>query len=282
MTPMKEDATIDATADITTPHARQLRGLRVMLVDDNHEDRMLLMDFLGQLGCRVYIANDGDDGYRKVQTVLPDLILMDITMPVCDGLTACRLLKANLATRAIPLIFLTAAALPRERVEGLLAGAVDYITKPFDFEEVRLRLSIHLKVNPEGNGNAGHHDDGLEHRDLNAAANTLDTVLFRATRKLLLSRLDETPDLNGLARAVGTNARRLNLAFKRCVGVTVFDFLREERMKEAQRLLCETTLDMQAIARALGYGGGNNFATAFRERFGLSPSSLRQSREADS
>jgi DNA-binding response OmpR family regulator len=264
------------TEDTTTPHARQLRGLRVMLVDDNHEDRMLLMDFLGQQGCRVYIANDGDDGYRKVQTVLPDLILMDITMPVCDGLAACRLLKADLATRAIPLIFLTAAALPRERVEGLLAGAVDYITKPFDFEEVRLRLSIHLKVNTDVNDNA------LDHVDLNAAANTLDTVLFRATRKLLLSRLNETPDLTGLAQAVGTNARRLNLAFKRCVGVTVFDFLREERMKEAQRLLCETALDVQAIARALGYGGGNNFATAFRERFGLSPSSLRQSREAGS
>jgi CheY-like chemotaxis protein len=279
---MKEDATPDATADTTTPHARQLRGLRVMLVDDNLEDRMLLMDFLGQLGCRVYIANDGDDGYRKVQTVLPDLILMDITMPVCDGLTACRLLKANLATRAIPLIFLTVSALPRERVEGLLAGAVDYITKPFDFEEVRLRLSIHLKVNLDMHGGINDSDSASEHVDLNAAANTLDTVLFRATRKLLLSQLDETPDLTGLARAVGTNARRLNLAFKRCVGVTVFDFLREERMKEAQRLLCETTLDMQAIARALGYGGGNNFATAFRERFGLSPSSLRQSREAGS
>jgi CheY-like chemotaxis protein len=63
--------------------------------------------------------------------VLPDLILMDITRPVCDGLSACRLLKADLATRDIPLIFLTAAALPRERVEGLMARAVDYITKPF-------------------------------------------------------------------------------------------------------------------------------------------------------
>jgi CheY-like chemotaxis protein len=264
------------TETTTAPHARQLQGVRVMIVDD-HEDRMLLMDFLGQQGCRVYIANDGHDGYRKIQAVLPDLILMDITMPVCDGLSACRLLKADPATRAIPLIFLTAAALPGERVEGLMAGAVDYITKPFDFEEVRLRLSIHLKVTLDIG------DAALEaHAGLNGAARSLDTVLFRATRKLLLARLEETPELTGLAQAVGTNARRLNLAFKRCVGVTVFDFLREERMKEAQRLLCETMMDVQAIARAIGYGGGGNFATAFRERFGLSPSSLRQSRELGS
>jgi AraC-like DNA-binding protein len=60
------------------------------------------------------------------------------------------------------------------------------------------------------------------------------------------------------------------------VGVTVFDFLREQRMKEARRLLSETSLEVQAIARELGYGGTANFSTAFRERFGLSPSQFRQ------
>ena len=94
-----------------SPHARQLSGVRVLVVDDNQDDRMLLMDFLSQQGCRVYIAQDGRDGYTKARTVQPDLILMDIRMPVCDGLGACRLLKADPGTRHIPLIFLTAALL---------------------------------------------------------------------------------------------------------------------------------------------------------------------------
>jgi DNA-binding response OmpR family regulator len=232
---------------------------------------MLLVDFLQQRGCRIYIARDGQDGVRKAQSVRPDLILMDIRMPVCDGMTACRLLKANPVTRAIPLIFLTSAALPHERVAGLSAGAVDYVTKPFDFEEVRLRLCVHLK--PSVPATTDHRTDDEE---VNAASSTLDVILYRATRKLLLERLAETPSLTELAAAVGTNARRLNAAFRQCVGVTVFDFLREQRMKEARRLLSETSLEVQAIARELGYGGTANFSTAFRERFGLSPSQFRQ------
>ncbi|MFJ2993071.1 DNA-binding response regulator [Pandoraea sp. NPDC087047] len=236
---------------------------------------MLLMDFLSQQGCRVYIAQDGRDGYTKARTVQPDLILMDIRMPVCDGLGACRLLKADPGTRHIPLIFLTAAALPGERVAGLSAGAVDYVTKPYDFEEVRLRLSIHLKTTvpaplPPALG------DTARHTPLPVQAHTLDAVLFRATRALLLDRLDATPELAGLASAVGTNTRRLNLAFRRCVGVTVFDFLREERMKEARRLLSETSLDVQDIAGAVGFASAANFATAFRERFGMPPSGFRE------
>lgn len=257
----------------------QLHGLRVLIVDDNREDRMLLMDFLSQQHCRVYLAIDGRDGYGKAQAVLPDLILMDIAMPVCDGLTACHLLKANPATRAIPLIFLSAAGLPHERVAGLAAGAVDYVTKPFNFEEVRLRLGIHLRDKLAG--------QTVEEAEIEvepgtgSGADTLDIALFRAARKLLLVQLDGAPELARLTRAVGTNTHRLNLAFRRCVGMTAFDFLREERMKEARRLLSETTLDVQTIATSLGYGTRSNFSTAFRKRFGFAPSTLRQSKDED-
>ncbi|MGC7405188.1 response regulator transcription factor [Pandoraea pneumonica] len=240
---------------------------------------MLLMDFLSQQGCRVYIAQDGRDGYTKARTVQPDLILMDIRMPVCDGLGACRLLKADPGTRHIPLIFLTAAALPGERVAGLTAGAVDYVTKPYDFEEVRLRLSIHLKASAPAPAAAPASlpaaSIAAPEAPLPVQAHTLDAVLYRATRALLLGQLDVTPELAGLASAVGTNTRRLNLAFRRCVGVTVFDFLREERMKEARRLLAETSLDVQDIAAAVGFASAANFATAFRERFGMPPSGFR-------
>nr|WP_280524095.1 response regulator [Pandoraea pulmonicola] len=272
MPPTPSSVTSDASWP-ASPHASHLAGVRVLVVDDNQENRMLLMDFLSQQGCRVYMAQDGRDGYAKARTVLPDLILMDIRMPVCDGLGACRLLKADPGTRQIPLIFLTAAALPGERVAGLSAGAVDYITKPYDFEEVRLRLSIHLKATtPAATPSAG--DAALS--PLPVQAHTLDAVLFRATRALLLDRLETTPELAGLASAVGTNTRRLNLAFRRCVGVTVFDFLREERMKEARRLLSETSLDIQSIASAVGFTSAANFATAFRERFGMPPSGFRE------
>jgi DNA-binding response OmpR family regulator len=250
--------------------AASIAGLRILIVDDNRDDRALLMDFLRPQGCRIYLADHGRDGYDKAQAISPDLILMDIAMPVCDGITACSLLKANPSTRQIPVIFLTAAGLPHERVQGLAAGALDYVVKPFNFEEIRLRIAIHVTANRLMAGQPP------AEPPLSAGAGTLDRGLFRAAQKLLVSRLDETPDLTTLARTVGTNAHRLNLAFKRSIGMTVFDYLYEERMKQATRLLSETNLDMQSIAVAIGYGSRRNFSTAFRKRFGFAPTELRQ------
>lgn len=105
-------------------------------------------------------------------------------------------------------------------------------------------------------------------------------MLYRSARKLLLAALDVTPELAGLAQAVGTNTRRLNQAFRSCAGMTVFDFLREARMKEARRLLVETDLPVQSIAQATGYGNPANFSTAFKDRFGCPPTSLRHAGDA--
>lgn len=256
-----------------------LRGLRILIVDDNAQDRMLLMDFLSRHGCRLYIGEDGRDGYHKAQAVRPDVILMDISMPICDGLSSCRLLKANPQTAAIPLLFLTASALPKERVEGLAAGAVDYITKPFDFEEVRIRLGIHLRMSPPPEPRPAELRDTSEESE-EPSVGGLDGVLYRSVRKLLLAALDITPELAVLARTVGTNTHRLNQAFRRCVGMTVFDFLREARMKEARRLLVETDLPVQSIALATGYCNPGNFSTAFKDRFGCPPTSLRHGGDA--
>lgn len=255
---------------------------RILLVDDREEDRQLLVDLLRRQGYRLYIGTDGHDAVEKARYVLPDLILMDIRMPGCDGIAACRLLKADSRTARIPLIFLTAAALPEERVQGLSEGAVDYITKPYHFDEVRLRVAIHLAPPERDEGAApasartaqpGSAADGDAH-----AASALEHGVFRAARRLLLADLAETPELSELARAVGTNTRNLNEAFRKLTGVTALNYLREVRMREAGRLLRETGLDVQTIAIDLGYGNAANFSTAFRERFGMSPRQFRHAR----
>ncbi|WP_233235065.1 DNA-binding response regulator [Bordetella sp. LUAb4] len=249
--------------------AASIAGLRILIVDDSLDDRALLMEYLRQQGCRIYLADNGRDGHDKAQAIAPDLILMDIAMPVCDGIMACALLKANPATRRIPVIFLTAAGLPQQRVKGLTAGAIDYVVKPFNFEEIRLRITVHVTASRLGRAN----DLGEKPR---TAGGALDGRLFRMTQDLLLGNLGETPDLASLARAVGTNAHRLNAAFRQVIGMTVFDYLFEERMKRATTMLTQTTLDIQAVAAAVGYGTRQNFATAFRKRYGFAPTELRQ------
>lgn len=247
-------------------HPNVLNGARILVVDDVDADRYVLTHYLQRQGCRAYVGTDGEDAFHKAVAVQPDLILMDVRMPGCDGLTACQRLGDDARTCDIPVIFLTAASSPEERVAGLRAGAVDYIIKPFDFEEVRLRLAIHLKTLRAADPTT---HIGPQHP-------RLDRNLFEAARKQLMSRLDAPPDLAELAQSIGTSQRRLSAAFKKCVGLTVFEFLREERMKEARRLLTHTSLDIQAIALEVGFTSGANFATAFRDRFGMSPSAFRR------
>lgn len=256
------------------------RPARILVVEDREEDRQLLVEYLRSLGHRLYAADNGRDGFELARVLKPDLIIMDVSMPVCDGFACCRLLKAAPATAGIPVIFLSAAVLPEERVQGLTEGAVDYINKPFNFEEVRLRVSIHLVASRSAQESQEPQEPhaGAD-PDMGVAAPTdrsVEAAVFRAAQRRLLSNLVDVPDLEGLARAVGTNTKRLNDAFRKYAGTTVFDYLRELRMREARRLLAETQLEIQTIASDLGYKNPANFSTAFRERFSVSPRQFRK------
>lgn len=265
------------------------KGLRILVVDDNADDRRLLGDCLRAQGYRLYVAEDGHDGVEKARLVVPDLIMLDVSMPVCDGIAACRLLKADPRTAAIPVIFLTAAVQAEERVRGLMVGAVDYIAKPFDFDEVRLRVSIHLQAWRHAHQEPAATARSVEGVPASARVTAtttesishVDALVFRAAQRLLHEDLAQPPELATLAKAVGTNARRLNEAFRSCAGATVFEYLRDARMEEARKLLRETSLAVQVIASDLGYDNPANFATAFRARFGLSPRDYRKSPEGD-
>ncbi|MBF7052941.1 helix-turn-helix domain-containing protein [Halomonas sp. KAO] len=251
-----------------------LRGKKILVVDDVEADRMLISTFLRQLGCRVFHAHDGVDGVHKARLIRPDAVLMDLSMPNCNGYEACKILAEDPRTEHAPVLFLSGYATPEDKVKGLMLGAVDYIAKPFHFDEVKLRLSIHLK---SGDNDIGHiSDDEEESSDQKRKENSLDEILFRSAQVQLLKALDEGPGLHELAQQVGTNAKQLNLSFRACVGMTVYEYLREERMKEARKLLVYTDTSVSEIAEVVGFSSVSTFSTAFKERFGTSPSRFRK------
>jgi signal transduction histidine kinase len=118
----------------------------ILIVDDNPNNTKVLFELLKQAGYRVLVAKSGESALERLQSVSPDLILLDVMMPGVDGFETCRRLKASPATQNIPTIFMTALSDATDKVKGLSLGAVDYITKPFQQEEVLARVNIHLKL----------------------------------------------------------------------------------------------------------------------------------------
>lgn len=118
----------------------------ILIVDDTPTNLDMLLDFLEAAGFKVVVAEDGERALGLAEYAPPDLILLDILMPGIDGFETCRRLKANPATQEIPIIFLTAVSDNVDKVKGLNLGAVDYITKPLNHEEVLARVNTHVRL----------------------------------------------------------------------------------------------------------------------------------------
>lgn len=118
----------------------------ILIIDDTPTNLEILLDFLEDYGYKVVVSEDGESAIEMAEYAPPDLILLDIVMPGIDGFETCRRLKANQVTQDIPIIFMTALADNVDKVKGLKLGAVDYITKPLEHEEVLARINIHLRL----------------------------------------------------------------------------------------------------------------------------------------
>ncbi|MCF4969269.1 hybrid sensor histidine kinase/response regulator [Nostoc sp. CMAA1605] len=118
----------------------------ILIVDDIPTNIKVLFEILNQAGFKVAVAKSGKSALKKAEETLPNLILLDVMMPEMDGFETCRLLKENSQTRNIPVIFMTARSDLIDKVQGLKIGAVDYITKPIEYEEVLARINVHLEL----------------------------------------------------------------------------------------------------------------------------------------
>jgi signal transduction histidine kinase len=119
---------------------------KIMIVDDNTNNVKLLIDILKPVGFKLLVAPDGESAIKILSTVLPDLILLDIMMPGIGGFETCNRIKKIPQVQEIPIIFTTALSDAVDKAKGLSLGAVDYITKPFQQEEILARINVHLKL----------------------------------------------------------------------------------------------------------------------------------------
>ena len=161
----------------------------ILLVDDNPLNLQMLFQTLEEQECKLLVAKNGEMALNIATRFYPNLILLDIMMPGIDGFEVCRRLKDDPATSDIPVIFLSALGDTEDKVKGLQLGAVDYISKPFQPEEVLARVNTHLTIH-RLNREVQYQRDQLE-KELK--------VVSEVQRRLLVK---EIPEIDGIECAV--------------------------------------------------------------------------------
>ncbi|WP_454256013.1 response regulator [Pseudomonas sp. Marseille-Q8238] len=244
------------------------RAPHILVIDDTPEDVRSLLQLLRVQPWRLSVAHDSRQGYQRALALRPDLIVLDVRMPHMDGFTLCRLLREEPATQRVPVIFLTSAVTLDERIEGLSLGGVDYVSKPFEAEEVLARIRVHLQLIWR--------DEAIAVPAERTDTRDADQVVLHAAMRFIGQNLNELPSLAEIARKVGTHDKRLSAIFRERLGSTVFAYIREARLKYAQELLADSAVSVQDIADLVGFRSACNFTTAFRERVGVTPTQYRQ------
>ena len=118
----------------------------ILAVDDKLENLKVLIKYLKDSGFELMVAQSGEETFSHLKRITPDIILLDVLMPGIDGFETCRRLKDDGATKDIPVIFMTALTETVDKVKGFQAGAVDYLTKPLQYEEVLARVNAHMTI----------------------------------------------------------------------------------------------------------------------------------------
>ncbi len=247
--------------DIDTPDRP-----RVLLVEDQAPLRTYLRGaFDGRYD--VVEAGDGREGLQLALTLLPDVIISDVMMPLMDGVQMAQALRADSATRCIPLIFLTAVDGEHAQIAGLLAGGDHYLTKPFSAQVVRAHVDALLRRR---------HDllASLQPTPVMAAtepgAATL-TLLSRA-QAIIRARLDDTEfDLEALVRALATSRSQLHRRLQAEHGLSPGELITRTRLDAAAELLAAGRGSVTEVCYSVGFLSLGSFSRAFKARHGCNP-----------
>ena len=120
--------------------------LRILIIDDVETNRFVLRNIIADMGHQPVLAENGVQGLKIMERITPDLILLDVAMPEMDGFEFCEIIKKDIKTRSIPIIFISAFDEAEDIVKGFEMGGADYVTKPFIQEVVRSRVEVQLKL----------------------------------------------------------------------------------------------------------------------------------------
>ncbi|MDX1479503.1 MAG: response regulator, partial [Saprospiraceae bacterium] len=279
--PMEEQVLGDEVIDIGSPVAAvtaadamtSVEGYaslaEVLVVEDNPD----VIHYL--TGCldgsyRLRIAMDGQEGIEKAIGHVPDLVISDVMMPEKNGFELCETLKNHHLTSHIPIILLTARADAESRLKGLSRGADAYLEKPFNKEELLIRIEKLLELRESLRDRyAGSEppqptdDPGLQ----------LEDAFIAKVRETLLANLDD-PDFGiaEMCQALHIGRTQLHNKITALTGKSTSLYLRQVRLHASRTLLRDPNLNVSEVAYAVGFKDPKYFAKVFKQEYGVTPS----------
>lgn len=253
---------------------------KLLIVDDNEDIRNILVDIFSPL-YKVQTACNGNEGYEKVKTMQPDLVISDIMMPGIPGTELCAKIKSHIETCHIPVVLLTALSAPEREMEGLRIGADIYVVKPFNMR--RLVMQCNNLINTRRvlqNKYARQLDMKVE----KIATNELDQRFIEQATQVVEDHM-ENPEfsIESFSREMGVGRTVLFQKIKGITGHTPNNFIMNLRLKKAAYFLLNAPeMNISDIAYRLGFGNPQYFNKCFRELFGVAPTQYRKSQQSPS
>lgn len=246
----------------------------VLIAEDNEDMQRFIVELLRDHYRTLSIVN-GMEAYEQAQSVVPDLVVSDWMMPGMDGLTLCEKLKTTDATSHIPVLMLTARADQSSKLEGLETGADDYLTKPFDNQELLIRIHNLIeqrkKLRQLFSG-----EMVLQPKQISLPSRDAE---FLSRLLSLLEKRHSDPDFNidELSREVAMSRMQLHRKLKALTDQSPGELLRNFRLERAKQMLTSTGMQVSEVCYKAGFNNVSNFSKVFKEFTGVTPSEFAAS-----
>lgn len=256
---------LQETEDIPSDPSRPL----VLVVEDNHDLRRYLCDNLSA-SYRVLEAAEGETAWKLAVEQRPQLVVSDIMMPGTDGIALCKRLKADQRTSHIPVVLLTARSSEAHKLEGLEAGAEDYITKPFNYEILELKLERLIALRNDFQRSFA---QKFEIKPGEIGITSLDEKFLKRALKTVEKNIGNSEfSVEKMGKELGVSRGHLYNKLVALTGKTPVEFIRIMRLKRAAQYLEKSQLSVSEIAYEVGFNDPKYFSRYFKEEFGMVPS----------
>ncbi|MFN8356162.1 MAG: response regulator [Spirosomataceae bacterium] len=244
---------------------------QVLIVEDNPDLRRYVRSLL-ESDYQIIEAMDGQEGIEKAIETIPDLIICDLMMPRLDGLGLSKILKTDLRTSHIPIVMLTAKASLEDRLEGLEHGADDYLAKPFNTDEllIRVRNLIHTREAIQQKFSYSSLENPVQEQPKPLS---MDDVFLQKTNEAIDQNIAKSDfDLEAMAEQLTISTVQLRRKLRALTNQTPIEYMRNYRLEKAANLLKQKQKTVSEVAYLVGFDSLSYFSKSFQERFGKKPS----------